>query len=231
MTRLLAVDDDPRVAAVLRRTFEREGYNVTVSFGGDDALRQMEAGDFDVVVLDVKMPPPDGFEVCRRLREAGNLVPVLLLTARSLVEDRVVGLDAGADDYLQKPFSIVELHARVRALLRRAGARPPNVLKSNGVTLDIDARRVWSGDTELELTSREFDVLLTFMRNPGRVLTRTEIVNSVWGVAYAGQSNVVDVYVRYLRAKLDQTGATSRIETLRGVGYRWAIEQGTEQAS
>ncbi len=230
-TSVLVVDDDPRVVKVLSRAFGREGYKVVTSLGGDEALRLLEKESFDVVVLDVNLPPPNGFEVCRRLRDRDDWVPILLLTARDAVDDRVQGLDAGADDYLQKPFSIAELNARVRSLVRRAGKEPPKVLRSNGIMLEVDARRVTKDGREIYLTPREFDLLEMLMSNQGRVLTRSEILRSVWDLPGNDASNVVDVYVRYLREKLDLQKGPVSIVTVRGVGYRWSVEAGSEQAS
>jgi two-component system OmpR family response regulator len=173
------------------------------------------------VVLDLMLPGLDGIEVCRRLREEGVWAPVLMLTARDAVEDRVAGLDAGADDYLPKPFSFAELLARLRALARRGGAERPAVLEVGGVRLDPATRQVWRGEIEIQLSGKEFAILETFMRRPGQVLSRYQLLEHAWDYGYENRSNVVDVYVRYLRDKIDRPFGCDSIETVRGVGYRF----------
>jgi len=218
--RVLVVEDEAKLAGLLRRGLEEEGHAVDLARSGDDALWRAAAAEYDAVVLDVMLPGPDGFEVCRRLRERGVWTPVLMLTARDSVADRVAGLDAGADDYLAKPFSFAELLARLRALARRGAAERPAVLEVGDLRLDPAARRVWRGDVEVSLSAKEFGVLETLMRRPGRVLSRHELIEHAWDAAYEHRSNVVDVYVRYLREKIDRPFGRRSLETVRGVGYR-----------
>jgi two-component system OmpR family response regulator len=179
-----------------------------------------EAHPYDAIVLDVMLPGLSGFETCRRLRNAGVWTPVLMLTARDEVEDRVSGLDAGADDYLTKPFSLAELLARLRALVRRGGVERPTELVVDDLRLDPASRRVWRGESEIVLSPKEFALLETFMRRPGQVLTRLQLIEHAWDFAYENRSNVVDVYVRYLREKVDRPFGRETIETVRGAGYR-----------
>jgi two-component system OmpR family response regulator len=218
--RVLVVEDETKMASLLRRALEREGYAVDVAGAGEDALWLGTENDYDAVVLDVMIPPPDGFEVCRTLRERGRWAPVLLLTARDGVEDRVAGLDAGADDYLAKPFSFAELYARLRALTRRGARERPTTLQVTDLTLDPAAHTVRRNGTSIDLSPKEFALLELFMRHPGEVLSRTRMLEHVWDFAYDGTSNVVDVYVRYLREKIDRPYGRDSIETVRGVGYR-----------
>jgi two-component system OmpR family response regulator len=191
-----------------------------VSGNGSDALWLATENEYDAVVLDVMIPPPDGFEVCRQLRKDGRWAPVLLLTARDSVDDRVMGLDAGADDYLPKPFSLAELAARLRALMRRGRIPRPPVLELGDLVLDPATHRVQRGEVEIDLSPKEFALLELFLRHPDEVLTRTAILEHAWDFAYDGTSNVVDVYVRYLREKIDRPFGRQTIETVRGVGYR-----------
>ncbi|HET9546107.1 MAG TPA: response regulator transcription factor [Gaiellaceae bacterium] len=218
--RVLVVEDEAKLAGLLRRGLEEEGHAVDLARSGDDALWRAAAAEYDAVVLDVMLPGPDGFDVCRRLRERGVWVPVLMLTARDAVADRVAGLDAGADDYLAKPFSFAELLARLRALARRGAVERPAVLEVGDLRLDPAARRVWRGDVEVPVSAKEFCVLETLMRRPGRVLSREELIEHAWDAAYEHRSNVVDVYVRYLREKIDRPFGRRSLETVRGVGYR-----------
>jgi two-component system OmpR family response regulator len=218
--RVLVVEDDLKMAALLRRGLVEEGLAADVARTGDDALWMAEATDYDAIVLDVMLPGADGFEVCRRLRDAGRWSPVLMLTARDAVEDRVAGLDAGADDYLTKPFSFAELFARLRALARRAPPERPAVLEAGELRLDPAARRVWRGSAEIQLSAKEFALLETFMRRPGEVLSRYQLLEHCWDYGYENRSNVVDVYVRYLREKVDRPFGRSSLETVRGAGYR-----------
>jgi two-component system, OmpR family, response regulator len=218
--RLLVVEDEPKMADLLRRALEREGYAVDLAANGQDAMWLGTEQDYDAVVLDVMIPPPDGFEVCRRLRAAGRWAPVLLLTARDAVPDRVAGLDAGADDYLPKPFALPELYARLRALTRRRPQERPAVLRSGDLELDPATHTVARAGTPIELSPKEFALLELFLRHPGEVLTRQRILDHVWDFAYDGTSNVVDVYVRYLRDKVDRPFGRTTIETVRGRGYR-----------
>jgi two-component system OmpR family response regulator len=218
--RVLVVEDDVKMAALLRRGLAEEGHAVDVARKGDDALWMAEAADYDVIVLDVMLPRADGFEVCTRLRERGVWAPVLMLTARAAVEDRIAGLDAGADDYLPKPFSFAELLARLRALARRGASERPAVLEVGGLRLDPAARRVWRDGSEVHLSAKEFSLLETFMRRPGQVLSRYRLLEHAWDYGYESRSNVVDVYVRYLREKIDRPFGRASLETVRGVGYR-----------
>ena len=218
--RVLVVEDDPKMAALLRQGLREEGDVVDVTDHGEDALWQAETVDYDVIVLDVLLPGVDGFEVCRRLRQAKVWTPVLMLTAKDAVEDRVAGLDTGADDYLTKPFSFAELAARLRALDRRGTVSRPTVLEVGELRLDPATRQVWRAATEIDLSSKEFALLATLMARPGQVLSRLQLLERAWDLGYDPQSNVVDVYVRRLRDKLDRPFGVCSIETLRGVGYR-----------
>jgi two-component system OmpR family response regulator len=218
--RALIVEDEAKMAALLRRGLVEEGYAADVAGSGEDALWMARATPYDAIVLDVMLPGVDGFAVCRKLRESGVWTPVLMLTARDRVQDRVAGLDTGADDYLTKPFSFAELLARLRALTRRDPLERPTVLEVGSLRLDPAARQVWRGDVEIELSAKEFALLETFMRRPGQVLTRLDLLEHAWDYAYENRSNVVDVYVRYLREKVDRPFGASSIETVRGVGYR-----------
>jgi len=208
------------MARLLRRGLEEEGYAVDVAICGEDAVWMAAEFPNDAVVLDRMLPDGDGVEVCRRLRDAGCWSPVLMLTALGGVDDRVQGLDAGADDYLPKPFAFEELAARLRALVRRGPGERPAVLDVGDLTLDPATREVRRGDAPIELTAKEFALLECFMRRPGEVLSRTELIDHVWDLAYDGGSNVVDVYVRYLREKVDRPFGRHSIETIRGAGYR-----------
>ena len=214
--RLLLVEDDVRMAAALLRGLRYEGIVADVAGRGEEAVGLARATDYDAIVLDVMLPDIDGFETCRRLRAEGRWAPIVMLTARDAVEDRVRGLDQGADDYMTKPFSLAELLARLRALTRRGPIERPAVLEAGGLTLDPATRQVWRGDAEISLTAREFALLEAFMRRPGQVLTQGQLLEAAWDAGYEQRSNVVEVYVRYLRQKL---GAHA-IETVRGVGYR-----------
>lgn len=218
--RLLVVEDDSGMAEVLVRGLRREGYAVDLAETGEDALWGVLENDYDAVVLDAMLPPPDGFEVCRRMRAAGRWAPVLLLTARDAVADRIRGLDAGADDYLTKPFALAELFARIRALIRREPLQRPVQLEVGDLVLDPIARRVRRGTVDIELSPKEFALMQELMRRPGEVLSRTYLIEHLWDFAYDGTSNVVDVYVRYLRDKVDRPFRRDTIRTVRGVGYR-----------
>jgi two-component system, OmpR family, response regulator len=218
--RVLVVEDDVKMAGLLRRGLLEEGYAVDVARTGDDAVWMGQAVEYDAIVLDLMLPGRDGFEVCRTLRGNGVWSPVLMLTARDAVEDRVAGLDAGADDYLRKPFSFAELLARLRALARRGAAERPTVLEVGDLRLDPAVRQAWRGETELNLSAKEFSLLETFMRRPGQVLSRLQLLEHAWDMGYEARSNVVDVYVRYLRDKIDRPFARASLETVRNVGYR-----------
>jgi two-component system OmpR family response regulator len=218
--RILVVEDELKMAGLLQRGLREEGYAADVARTGDDALWMAAAVEYDALVLDLMLPGLDGVEVCRRLRERGIWTPVLMLTARGAVEDRVAGLDAGADDFLPKPFSFSELLARLRALGRRGAVERPAVLEVGDLRLDPATREVRRGDAEIRLSAKEFALLETFMRRPGEVLSRFQLLEHAWDLAYENRSNVVDVYVRYLREKVDRPFGRSSLETVRGVGYR-----------
>jgi two-component system, OmpR family, response regulator len=218
--RVLIVEDELKMASLVRRGLVEDGHVADVAGTGEDAIWMAQAHPYDAVVLDVMLPGLDGFETCRELRRAGVWAPVLMLTARDGVEDRVAGLDAGADDYLVKPFSFAELLARLRALARRGAVERPTELEVDGLRLDPATRRVWRGEQEIRLSPKEFALLEAFMRRPGQVLSRYQLLEHAWDFAYESRSNVVDVYVRYLREKVDRPFGTSSLETVRGVGYR-----------
>jgi DNA-binding response OmpR family regulator len=228
--RVLVVEDEVKMAGLLKRGLEEEGYGVDVAPGGSEALWLGAENPYDAIVLDVMLPDVDGLEVCRQLREAGCWSPVLMLTARDAVPDRVAGLDAGADDYLAKPFSFVELLARLRALIRRGVPERPTALRVGDLFLDPAARRVTRDGTAIDLTRKEFALLEYFMRHPGDVLSRTQLIEHVWDFAFEGDSNVVDVYVRYLREKVDRPFGRDSLETIRGAGYRLREEPGDASA-
>jgi two-component system OmpR family response regulator len=223
--RVLVVEDETRMARLLKRGLEEEGHAVDVAGDGPDGLWMATENPYAAIVLDIMLPGFDGFEVCRRLREAGVWTPVLMLTARDAVGDRVRGLDVGADDYMVKPFSLLELAARLRALARRDDRARPAVLGEGDLKLDPAAKRAWRGQTELQLSPKEFSLLELFLRHPGVVLTRTQILEAAWDFAYDGTSNVVDQYVTYLRRKIDVPFGRHDIETVRGMGYRLRHEE------
>jgi two-component system, OmpR family, response regulator len=218
--RVLVVEDENKMAALIRRGLREEGVVADVARTGEDALWMAGSTEFDAIVLDVMLPGLDGFETCRRLRADGVWAPILMLTARDAVEDRVAGLDSGADDYLVKPFSFAELLARLRALARRDPVERPAVLEAAGLRLDPATRQVWRGGDEISLSVREFALLEAFMRRPGDVLSRYQLLEHAWDYEYENRSNVIDVYVRYLREKVDRPFGTDSIETVRGAGYR-----------
>jgi len=224
--RLLVVEDDVKMAALVRRGLTEEGAAVDVARSGEDALWMAAAAPYDALVLDVMLPGIDGFETCRRLRDDGVWTPVLLLTARDSVEDRVAGLDGGADDYLTKPFSFAELSARLRALVRRGQKERPAVLEVGELRLDPATRQAWRGERGVELSTKEFALLEAFMRRPGDVLSRLELLEHAWDFGYENRSNVIDVYVRYLREKIDRPFGVKSIETVRGAGYRLRADGG-----
>lgn len=218
--RVLAVEDEARMARLLKRALEEEGHAVDLAASGADGAWLATENAYGAIILDVMLPDFDGFELCRRLREKGQWAPVLMLTARDSVGDRVRGLDAGADDYLVKPFSLLELAARLRALARRGDRSRPVVLAEGDLRLDPAAKRAWRAETELRLSPKELALLELFLRYPGDVLTRSQIIEAVWDFAYDGGSNVVDQYVNYLRRKVDTPFGRHDIETVRGIGYR-----------
>ena len=222
--RVLVVEDEVKMGGLLKRGLSEEGHAADVARTGDDAIWMAAAVEYDAIVLDVMLPGRDGFEVCRTLRERGVWAPVLMLTARTAVPDRVAGLDAGADDYLPKPFAFAELLARLRALARRGAPERPSVIEAGDLRLDPALRTVRRGDIEIPLSAKEFALLETFMRRPGEVLSRYQLLEHVWDFDYEQRSNVVDVYVRYLREKVDRPFGRDSIETVRGVGYRFRAE-------
>jgi len=218
--RVLVVEDEIKMASLIRRGLREEGLAADVAITGEDALWMAGSTDYDVVVLDVMLPGIDGFETCRRLRGERIWSPVLMLTARDSVEDPVAGLDGGADDYLVKPFSFAELLARLRALARRGPVEAPTVLEVGDLRLDPATRQAWRGSTEITLSAKEFALLETFMRRAGHVLSRYQLLESAWDYEYENRSNVVDVYVRSLREKIDRPFGATSLETVRGAGYR-----------
>jgi two-component system, OmpR family, response regulator len=218
--RVLVVEDEARMAGLLKRALREEGHAVDVAVDGPEGLWLATENAYGTIVLDVMLPGLDGFQLCWQLRESGRWGPVLMLTARDAVGDRVRGLDAGADDYLVKPFSLLELAARLRALARRDDRSRPVILAEGDLKLDPAAKRAWRAGTELRLSPKEFSLLELFLRNPGHVLTRSQILEEVWDFAYDGGSNVIDQYVNYLRRKIDVPFVRHDIETVRGMGYR-----------
>jgi two-component system OmpR family response regulator len=218
--RILVVEDEAKMASLIRRGLQEEGLAVDVAGRGEDALWMAEATEYDAIVLDVMLPGIDGFETCRRLRSGGVWTPVLMLTARDAVEDRVAGLDSGGDDYLVKPFSFAELLARLRALTRRGEVERPAVLEVGDLRLDPATHQVWRGQKEIALSVKEFALLEAFMRRPGEVLSRFQLLEHAWDYGYENRSNVIDVYVRYLREKVDRPFGVESLETVRGAGYR-----------
>ena len=224
--RILIVEDEVKLASLIRRGLREQDAAADVAVSGEDALWMAGATGYDAIVLDVMLPGIDGFETCRRLRADGVWSPVLMLTARDAVEDRIAGLDTGADDYLTKPISFAELLARLRALARRGAVDRPAVLQAGDLHLDPASRRVWRRDADISLSGREYAVLETFMRRPGQVLDRLQLLEHAWDDAYENRSNVVEVYVRYLREKVDRPFGVESIETVRGAGYRLRADGG-----
>jgi heavy metal response regulator len=218
--RILVVEDERRIAAFIKRGLEEEHYAVDVAYDGEEALDWVAMVDYDLIVLDVLLPKKDGVEVCRELRAQGNKVPILMLTARDAIEDRVQGLDSGADDYLVKPFAFQELLARIRALLRRSGEIKTPRLQVGDLVLDTLTHQATRGGQVIELTAREYALLEFLMRHPGQVLSRTQISEHVWNYDFFTTSNVVDVYIRYLRRKIDKGFEVKLLQTVRGVGYK-----------
>ncbi|MFL5847919.1 MAG: response regulator transcription factor [Solirubrobacteraceae bacterium] len=218
--RVLLVEDDVRMAAAMRRALRGAGVVADIATKGADAMWMVRAAEYDVVVLDVMLPDFDGFEACRRLREQRIWVPIIMVTARDAVEDRVRGLDDGADDYLTKPFSLAELLARLRAVSRRGTVERPTVVEVGDLRLDPATRQVWRRDRPIELSAREFALLEAFMSRPGQVLSQSQLLEAAWDLGYERRSNVVEVYVRYLREKIDRPFGVESLETVRGMGYR-----------
>ncbi len=229
--RLLVVEDSPKMASLLRRGLTEEGYAVDVVGNGVDAVWMATEQAFDVIVLDVVLPDIDGFEVCRRLRSERSWAPILMLTARDDVSDRVRGLDAGADDYLTKPFAFEELFARVRSLVRRGPGERPPILTVGDLVLDPAEHSVRRGSTPVNLTPKEFALLHYLLQHPGEALTRSRLLEHVWDFAFDGDPNIVDVYVGYLRDKIDRPFGRVSLETIRGVGYRLRSEDGHAPAA
>ena len=215
---ILVIDDEPKITDFVRRGLSYEGFQVLVAHDGEAGLAlALEQGP-DAVILDIMLPGMDGLQVCRRIRQESD-VPILMLTARDAISDRVTGLDMGADDYLIKPFALEELLARVRALLRRRGQGEATTLEIGDLVMDAQARQVWRGQRPITLTAKEFELLELFLRHPGQVLTREVIYEHIWGYDFGGESNIIEVYVRYLRTKLEEGGAPRLLQTVRGVGY------------
>jgi two-component system, OmpR family, response regulator len=223
----LVVEDEVKMAALVRRGLTEEGLTVDIAGTGEDALAMARSTRYDAIVLDVVLPGIDGFETCRQLRVDGIWTPVLMLTARGALADRVGGLDGGADDYLTKPFSFVELLARLRALVRRGQAERPTVIEVGDLKLDPATRQVWRGESEIELSAKEFTLLSVFMRNPGVVLSRTQLLEQAWEYDFEHRSNVIEVYIRYLRRKIDNPFGVASLETVRGAGYRLRKDGGS----
>jgi two-component system OmpR family response regulator len=218
--RVLLVEDDVRMAAAVRRALRGAGVVADVATNAGDASWMVRAAEYHAIVLDVMLPDVDGFEACRRFRGDGIWVPIIMLTARDSVEDRVRGLDGGADDYLTKPFSLAELLARLRALVRRGAVERPTVIEVGELRLDPATRQVWRGDREITLSARQFALLEAFMRSPGQVFSQEQLLDAAWDFGYERRSNVVEVYVRYLREKIDRPFGVRSLETVRGMGYR-----------
>ena len=223
--RVLVIEDEVGMARLLKHALEEEGHAVDIARDGPDGLWMATENSYAAIVLDVMLPGLDGFELCRRLRAGGIWVPVLMLTARDEIGDRVRGLDAGADDYLVKPFSLLELAARLRALTRRDSGRRPVVLTEGDLKLDPATKRAWRAGAELSLSPKEFSLLEFFLRHPGTVLSRSQIIDAVWDFAYDGTSNVVNQYIKYLRRKVDIPFGCDDIQTVRGMGYRLRHEE------
>jgi two-component system, OmpR family, response regulator len=224
--RLLVVEDDSKMASLLQRGLTENGNAVDIAARGEDALWMAAAHGYDALVLDVMLPDLDGFATCDALRKAGVWSPILMLTARDSVEDRVAGLDAGADDYLTKPFSIAELRARIRALVRRGAGERPAVMEVGDLRLDPAARQVWRGAEEVRLSAKEYALLELFMCRPGEVVSRLDLLEHAWDIGYENRSNVITVYVRYLREKIDRPFGRRAIETVQGAGYRLRTDGG-----
>lgn len=218
--RVLVVEDQPKMARLLCAGLESEGLATDHTDNGEEAVWMAGSAAYDAIVLDVMLPGIDGFETCARMRASDVRAPVLMLTARDAVDDRVAGLDGGADDYLTKPFAFPELFARVRALARRGPVERPVVLEVGDLKLDPARQRVWRGNTEITLTAKEFAILQVFMSRPGEVLSRYQLLERAWDIAYENRSNIINVYINYLRKKIDAPFGTDSIETIRGVGYR-----------
>jgi two-component system, OmpR family, response regulator len=223
--RVLVVEDDVRLATALRRALRGAGVSAELAGTGAEAITMLTEDSYDVVLLDVMLPDLDGFETCRRLRAERVWVPIMMVTARGSVQDRVQGLDAGADDYLTKPFSLAELLARLRALARRDPVERPAVLQVGDLRLDPASCQVWRGDHPVELSARELALLEVFMRRPGQVFSQLQLLEGAWDIGFEHRSNVVEVYVRYLREKIDRPFGVDSIQTVRGIGYRLRAQE------
>jgi DNA-binding response OmpR family regulator len=224
--KILLVEDDKKIATIVKRGLEAEGFTVEVAFDGADGLWLATEGSFDLIVLDIMLPGRNGYQICADLREAGDWTPILMLTAKDGDLDEAEALYTGADDYLTKPFSFAVLVARIRALLRRATGRNPAPVEAGDLRIDPGQRRVWRGEAEIELTSRQFDVLEFLIRRAGQVLSKSEILAGVWEYEFEGDPNIVEVYIRRLRTRIDEPFDRHAIETVRGAGYRLALDGG-----
>ncbi len=218
--KLLLVEDDKRIAALVKRGLETEQFTVDVAFDGTAGLWQATEGAYDLIILDIMLPGRNGYQICADLREAGNWTPILMLTAKDGDLDEAEALDTGADDYLTKPFSFPVLVARIRALLRRAGGKDPVPIQVGDLRIEPSSRRAWRGDSEIELTKRQFDVFEFLMRRAGEVVSKLEILNGVWEYEFDGDPNIVEVYIRRLRTRIDEPFGRCAVETVRGAGYR-----------
>lgn len=225
--RVLIVEDDAKMSGLVQRGLVEEGHSADVAATGEAAMWMAAATDYDAILLDVMLPGVNGFEVCASLRASNVRSPILMLTARDAIQDRVAGLDQGADDYLTKPFSFVELLARLRALARRGSTDPRPIIEVGALRMDPASRQVWRGEAEVTLSTKEFALLETLMRRPGQMLSRFDLLEHAWDGTYENRSNVVDVYVRYLREKIDRPFGTNSIETVRGAGYRLRSDGGS----
>lgn len=224
--KILLIEDDKKIATIVKRGLEAEGFTVEVSFNGSDGLWLATEGTYDLIILDIMLPGRNGYQVCAELRETGDWTPILMLTAKDGDLDEAEALDTGADDYLTKPFSFAVLIARIHAILRRTGGRPPIPVQVGDLRIDPGQRRVWRGDVEIEMTARQFDVLEFLVRRVGQVLSKSEILDGVWDYDFDGDPNIVEVYIRRLRTKIDEPFGRQAIETIRGAGYRLAIDGG-----
>ncbi|HEX9864061.1 MAG TPA: response regulator transcription factor [Acidimicrobiia bacterium] len=224
--KILLIEDDKKIATIVKRGLEAEGFTVEVTFNGSDGLWLATEGSYDLIILDIMLPGRNGYQVCADLREAGDWTPILMLTAKDGDLDEAEALDTGADDYLTKPFSFAVLIARIRAVLRRAGGRQPIPVEVGDLRIDPGQRRVWRGEVEIDMTARQFDVLEFLVRRVGQVLSKSEILDGVWDYDYEGDPNIVEVYIRRLRARIDEPFGRQSIETVRGAGYRLATDGG-----
>ena len=224
--KILLVEDDKKIATMVKRGLEAEGFSVEVALDGTGGLWLATEGSYDLIILDILLPGRNGFQICAELREAGDWTPILMLTAKDGDLDEAEALDTGADDYITKPFSFAVLVARVRALLRRASGRDPAPIEAGDLCIDPAQRRVWRGDTEVELTARQFDVFEFLIRRAGQVLNKMEILDGVWEYEFDGDPNIVEVYIRRLRTRIDEPFGRHSIETIRGAGYRLASDGG-----